>query len=107
MVRINLARPHGPSQVVQVAAGVDTLHIFTRAPVRGPALERLLQERALAEEAGEPRPVQVAALDFEVAPWKLRRGAALLESDFYAVKVQPAARFPEATVTVEVRSLAL
>lgn len=105
--RLNLYRPHPQTRVVVVASGVDTLHLWTRAPVRQERVEELTRLRAMADATDSREVVTLDGAELVVQPHRLRKGSVLLESDFYAVKVAPQATGNDATVTVELRSLEL
>lgn len=105
--RVNLARPHPPSRVVVVATGVDSLTLWTRAPLREARRAELVRLRGLSESMGSPERVELAGVELEVQAHRLRKGSVLAESDFFALIVGPDASHLESTAKIEIRSLKL
>lgn len=88
-----------------VAAGVDTLELWTAAALRPESWARVEAAQREAVESGEAVELEVGGILFAVHPrWKR---TALLETDLYAVKVESTPLSADATVRVEVRALAL
>lgn len=106
-VAINLYKPHPPSRVVVVATGVDTLTLWTRAPLREARCAELVRARALSESMGAPERVELAGVELEVRPHRLRKGSVLAESDFFSLIVGPDASHLESTAKIEIRALKL
>lgn len=106
---ISLGASFTPRRLVQVAAGIDTLHLFTRAPVSAAWVERLAFAKEAAKEDDErPQTLVVGGLELQVKPFGTASGAFLLSSDLYVVKVAPEPKGDASpTVSVEIRALAL
>jgi len=90
-----------------VAAGVDTLELWTRAPVRLEVAEALRGLRAEAKRTGNQQPFDVGNVAFEVAGHGAAGADYLLSADTYALKLAPGAREGECRARVEVRSVTL
>lgn len=95
-----------------VGSGVDTLHVFSRAPVDPGVSAELERAQAAALARGdspdEGEPVEVAGQPFVVKPHRARTAPLLLDApNVMAVLVNPAAAAPFPTVTVELRALFL
>lgn len=107
MLTINLHPSHctNPCRPRMVAAGVDTLHLWTAAKLDDGQRNRLEGLQAAAIQANAPQPVELGGADLRVSPrW---RRTVLAESDFYAVKIETGTKAVDATVSVEIRALAL
>jgi len=88
-----------------LASGVDTLELWSTKALTPAGLALVQAAQRAAVEGGQPVGVVVGPLELRASPrW---RNTALLESDLYAVKVEPDAASTGATVRVEVRALAL
>lgn len=98
------------AHVRHVAAGVDTLELFTSSPVLSRWVERLEALRRQAEEEKTPAPVEIGGLDCVVEAWRLR-GAYLVRDasggDLFTFRIRPEAGASEPRVFAECRSLAL
>lgn len=87
-----------------LVSGVDTLELFTLAPVL-PAWEvRLREEKRWAEDGGGRVTVDVLGRRFELTAARSRRAPYLLTSDAVALSVNPYAAKGFPTVSAEVRS---
>lgn len=105
-----VAARHWTAHVRGVAAGVDTLELFTTAPIVSRWVERLEGLRKQAENEKTPAPVEIGGLDCVVEAWRTR-GAYLVRDasggDLFTFRVRPEAGASEPRVFAECRSLAL
>jgi hypothetical protein len=93
-----------------LAAGVDTLHLFTRSLVRDDVVTALVaaKERASLAPRGEASPiVDVAGHSLNVQRHGARTAPLLLDSEHLAVRVNPRAAENLPSVAVELRALYL
>jgi hypothetical protein len=102
---------HAENAVRVIASGIDTLHVFSRAPVIHTELRRLdnAQQEARANEDRNARgpTLDIAGHQFEMERHGARTAPFLLTSEHAALKVNPSAVSTFPTYTAELRSLYL
>lgn len=95
-------------EVTPLAAGVDTLWLYTTHPLSGATVGRLEVLRGQAQAMKQAVPVQLAGVELGVQARRLSKGRIVLSNDFFDIVVCPEAeREEDARVRVELRSLGL
>ncbi len=96
----------GPLQVV--LSGVDTLHMSTDRAILVHSATQLAERKEDAARDSQARIIwEAGGQRLQVHPYGTRRGPFLLESEWFAVSVNPRATPPFPTAQVELRAQAL
>lgn len=91
-----------------VLSGLDTLHMSTDRAILVHSASQLDERKADAAADSQARVMwEAGGQRLRVQPYGTRRGPYLLESDFFAVSVNPRAQPPFPTAGVELRAQAL
>lgn len=91
-----------------ISQGVDTLVLFTCAPVRPDVVEQLEALRQRAQHEKGDQPWEIAGVDLEVKRHGVGGARFLAQSDMWALKVNPDTEDATTpTVTIELRALCL